>query len=196
MHKKQPRKARVSVPGHDRIPISTQESIAIEKKLEEYAEKPPPAGMSFGVVLKVSYKNDKVMGWVRKKGKHRNTDVFFSQFWSGSRWVMTLCKLDVVCMRMEAGHVEAQVYPLSFFNPGEGEGEAGVGYGVVTGKRVNDDGQCYGQVLALHGFKIDEYQFKFLPLGLSADDFQLGDCVSFRPHQLPTDNCRRGKYAP
>lgn len=193
---KQPRKSRVSVPGHDRIPISTQENIAIESKLLEYSAKTPPTGMSYGVVVKVSYKNDKVMGWVRKKGKNRNTDVFFSQFWSGSRWVMALAKLDVVCLHMEAGHVEAQVYPLSFFKPGEGPEEEGVRYGIITGSQVSGDGKCYGQVLAMHGFKIDEYQFKFLPLGVSADDIQLGTTVCFSPHQLPNGQLQARKIRP
>ena len=193
---KQPRKARVSVPGHDRIPISTQENIVIAGKLLEYSGKKPPAGMTFGVVLKVTYKNDKVIGWVRRAGKSRHTDVFFSQFWSGTRWVMTLCKLDVVCIHMEVGHVEAQVYPLSFFRPGEGAGEAGTAYGIISGRQVSDDGQCYGHVLALHGFNIDEYQFKFLPLGVLADDIQLGASVCFSPHQLSNGKLQARKIRP
>jgi len=196
LNKKPPRKSRVSVPGHDRIPISTQENIAIENTLLEYSAKTPIAGMTFGVIIKVAYKDDRVVGWVRKKGKSRNTDIFFSQFWSGSRWVKAINKMDAVCFRVEQGHVEAQVYPISFFRP-EGEPEKdGVEYGIVTGIQAGEDGQCFGRVLARHGFNIDEYLFKFLPLGLSADEVQPGTRVCFNPHQLPNGQLQARKMRP
>ena len=189
-------RARLSVPGHERIPVSTQENISIGKKVEEYSDKPAPPGMSFGVVLKVAYKNDKVMGWIRICAKKRKADLFFSQYWSGSRWIHAFSKLDVVCTHVEKGHVEAQVYPLSFFKP-EGAGEvAGLEYGVVTAIQAGDDGQCFGRVLARYGFNIDEYLFKFLPLGLSADAVQPGTSVCFNSHQLPNGQLQARKMRP
>ena len=190
------RKARVHVPGHDSPPLSTQERILLDVKLEAGRLIKPPPGMFFGILLEVTHKNGKVMGWVRSPDRKGVVDSFFSQYWDEKRWERIFKKLDPVYARKEAGHVEVQVVPAALYDAGEEGLEHGAVNGIVAGNRTDGNGEGYGQVLALQGHRLEEFQFRFLPLGVLPADIRPGTLVTFSPHKLVNGNMQARNIRP